>query len=163
MFLFPSIAFQKIPIERLDRNHLIDKAPYNKQIYALIKDYTDTSVVDIEHVLKCAYLETRYEKDNAEFNPYSKIILKSKSGNGIFQVTPIAARAVWGYKLKNVSNKQIAFLLKYNIRFNIQTAIGYMELLYKQNNNWMQVYSMYNQGNKGRYNINHYAKFIVKE
>lgn len=162
LFLIPSIAFQKIPIERYNRNELIDKAPYNKQIYAIIKDNTDTSVVNLKHVLRCAYLETRFDKNNTTYNPYSKFILNSKSGNGIFQVTPIAAKAVWKDKLNKLSNKQIAFLLKYNIRFNIETAIKYIELLYAETKNWEQAYSMYNQGNKGKKIINKYARYITR-
>jgi hypothetical protein len=59
------------------------------------------------------------------------------------------------------TDQELAYLLRYNLRFNIESGVKYMRFLRDQNYSWVQVYSVYNQGWAGAQNINSYARYIV--
>ena len=65
-------------------------------------------------------------------------------------------------KLEYKSDAEIARLLRYDLRFNVETGIRFMNKLYRKYGDYTVVYSYYNQGRKGEHSINAYARFITK-
>ena len=111
------------------------------------------------YLRRCAELETTYLGPHQfSYNPF----VKSKAGAlGPMQVMPSTALRVWkGSNIKNT--KQIKHRLQYDINFNIATSAKYLRLLYKKHKNWTVVFSIYNQGTRGQYNINYFARYITK-
>jgi len=69
----------------------------------------------------------------------------------------LAPTTVLEYK----TDEELAYLLRYNLRFNIESGIRYMRFLRNMGYTWTQVYSVYNQGWAGAHNINSYARYIT--
>jgi hypothetical protein len=65
-------------------------------------------------------------------------------------------------KLEYISDTELAKKLRYDLRFNVETGIRYMNKLYKKYGDYATVFSFYNQGKKGVNYINAYAKYIIK-
>jgi len=65
-------------------------------------------------------------------------------------------------KLEFKTDAEISNLLRYDLRFNVETGIRYMSKLYKEYGNYALVYSYYNQGYKGINFINSYARYITR-
>lgn len=65
--------------------------------------------------------------------------------------------------LEYKTDVDIAYLLRYDLKFNIESGIRYMRYLRDQNYTWAQVYSIYNQGWVGMNSINHYARYITQD
>lgn len=65
---------------------------------------------------------------------------------------------VLNYKTDN----ELAYLLRYNLKFNIESGIRYMRFLKNKGYTWAQTYSVYNQGWVGADSINSYARKIAK-
>jgi len=65
-------------------------------------------------------------------------------------------------KLEYKTDAELAHMLRYNLKFNIETGIRYMKFLHDTYGNYLTVYSVYNQGWRGARVINAYAKYITK-
>jgi len=64
--------------------------------------------------------------------------------------------------LEYKTDEELAYLLRYDLRFNIESGIRYMRFLRNKNYSWAQVYSVYNQGWAGAHSINYYARYITQ-
>jgi len=65
--------------------------------------------------------------------------------------------------LEYKADEELAYLLRYDLDFNIESGIKYMRFLRDTRGySWPQVYSVYNQGWVGAHNINSYARYITR-
>jgi soluble lytic murein transglycosylase-like protein len=142
---------------------LIEMAPPNLQVNHWIQIYCAKYEVPEKLVRRCLYQETRYAGVlDFSYNPFEDNMVSSAKARGPMQVLNICARDVWGKEISTWTDHQLADSLRYNIEFNVKTGIKHISKLYKQYNNWATVFSVYNQGNAGKYSINNYAKKITR-
>ena len=66
-------------------------------------------------------------------------------------------------KLEFKTDTELAYILRFDLRFNVETGIKYMRFLRDDRGySWVQMYSVYNQGWKGAHYINAYARYITR-
>lgn len=145
-----------------DRPDLTKLMPPSAKVYTYVKQYAEEYRVPEHFVFRCARQETSYGGYLHEaYNPYTAKMVSIANAYGPFQVRVIAAREVWP-NLRKVSDRELAYRLRYDIDFNVHTAIRYMRHIYDQTHSWPATYSAYNQGEVGKTNINGYAIKITR-
>lgn len=136
---------------------VIALGPPNYQLYEYMKVYSLQYDIPFEYALNCAREETGYRgKLDFRYTPFIDKLRKSYAdAYGPLQVQIPTANDMW-------SNRTITEdMLSYDIKLNVITSFRYKRFLYDIYNDWAKVYSVYNQGWKGKDNINDYAKKIT--
>ncbi len=119
-------------------------------IATYIEKYSKEYNVPARLLYNCAREETGYRGIFQEgYNPYQ---ISSEKAVGPFQIMDICAEDVWGRKVPKDS-------LLYDVHLNTLTAVKYINKLkvHYKIKTWQQVFSVYNQGFKGKKEINSYA------
>lgn len=128
--------------------------PPEIMIAEYIEKYSKEYDVPARLLYNCAREETGYRGIFQEgYDPYQ---ISSEKAVGPFQIMDICAEDVWGRKVPKDS-------LLYDVHLNTLTAVKYIRKLkvYYKVKTWQQVFSVYNQGFKGKKYINDYAKRVV--
>lgn len=146
----------------ITKEKAIKNAPVTIRVYLAAIKYTDGYVATVDELLKCAKQETSYKGIyQLNYNPYVTSFAKAQ---GVWQIRVIAARQAWGHKLDSLSDQQLNEKLKYDIEFNCETAVKYLQYLNSIYNNKLMIYSAYNKGPgnvKIIEDINDYARNII--
>lgn len=159
--MFLGVGAQKYSYDKLDKAEIDLLMPPNERIYLYFQEYSHKYKVPLEFILRCAKLESNYYPSNEKYYPYDKNLISSAKAYSVLQVRIIAAKEVWPNL--NKSNEEIAHMLRYDLRFNIETGIKYMRFIKDKGYSWLQTFSIYNQGWGGAENINSYARKIVND
>jgi len=161
-FIFLGLGIRKVDTSNMLQPLEVDLLmPPHERIYLYFQEYSEKYNVPLEFILKCAKLESNYSIHNKDFSPYEDRLVSSANAYSVLQVRVIAAKEVWPNLKK--TDEQIAHLLRYDLRFNIETGVKYMRFIKDKGYNWLQTFSIYNQGWNGAENINLYALKIVKD
>ncbi len=131
--------------------------PPNYQLYEYMKEYASIYDIPFDYALKCAREETGYRgKFHYTYTPFIDKLRRSYAdAYGPLQVQVPTANDMW--QDRNISADDLG----YNIELNVITSFRYKRYLYEILNDWTQVYSVYNQGWKGKNRINEYAVRIT--
>lgn len=131
--------------------------PPNYQLYEYMKQYAEEYDVPFDYALKCAKEETGYQgKFDFRYTPFHDNLRRSYAdAYGPLQVRIPTANEMWGDL--NITPD----MLGYDIKLNVITSFRYKKYLFDIYHDWAKVYSVYNQGWKGKDNINDYARKIT--
>lgn len=137
--------------DRIDFGHSSDiNKPSSILMYENLEKYSKEYKIPKHIIYNIAFLETRYEGPfDWGYNPERT---SPVGAVGPMQVMPSTADYICH---KKVSVKK----LKTDIRFNIETSVKLLQILYKKYGNWEIVCGCYNTG---RPMINDYARFCEK-
>jgi hypothetical protein len=153
-------------VSKINRMDLMQKAPPYLQVYYYAKKYTKNSNIPLQIFLKTARMETGYKgMRHKKYNPYKPSQVSTANAVGVWQLRVVAARDVWKDQVEHLSDKQLRRMLRYSIKFNAETSIKYLELLYKRYNGDLALtLAAYNRGMgkvKTHADVNDYARKIV--
>lgn len=131
--------------------------PPNYQLYEYMKVYSEEYDIPFEYALNCAREETGYRgKLDFHYTPFIDKLRKSYAdAYGPLQVQVPTANDMWSGMTITED------MLGYDIKLNVITSFRYKRYLFGIYNDWTKVYSVYNQGWKGKDNINDYARKIT--
>lgn len=155
VLLFNNLQFQKKEYLNYRNVNAYLIGPVSFKIAYWLDKYSKEYNVPIKMAYRCAELETNYTGPfDYDYNPYQG---SYANAYGVMQIQLPTAQYMYPDTLitKNA--------ILYNVEFNIQTSMKYLNYLYKIYHDWEKVFSVYNQGTIGALRINNYAKSIVKE
>jgi hypothetical protein len=135
--------------------------PYNQVVY-YTKLYAKQYDVPEKYLFRVLNIETNFIVGDTTYNPFSRHILNSQC-LGPYQILLSTGRAMWAdsLELRNLSNAEFKKALQYDLEFNVHTAVKLISHLYKTYGAWDKTFSVYNQGTRGAYYINGYARKVV--